>query len=259
MRTLLEAAGMAQGADEPLDPDSLAKELESSPATVRIDLEQIQRVGLVYLARTRSSTSRCDCSKPGASGLKTRASRPGATTRCTSCRSTSTTSTCERRSSGGRHHCGGRVRHALLQGTAVEHVREFLVPSGFEQAVDERLTLNLYAAAVALMARLSDGSAAGCPAEEIMAVVLMAEAEAQLHMMRDDEITEEEREYAARELRRLFDLFQDDDVLDLFRMSDPADASRRPRLHPAPVRRRRPARGGVVAALRRGDGDRLPR
>jgi hypothetical protein len=119
-----------------------------------------------------------------------------------------------------------QYRHQLLKGRGVEHAREQLVPPAFAEAVDEAIALDLFAAAVALMARLSGDSPAGCLAEEIIAVGLLNEAKAQLEMGVDNrDISEEEAEHARGELRGLFELFQDDDVLDLFEMSEPADAA----------------------------------
>ncbi len=70
-------------------------------------------------------------------------------------------------------------RHAILQGRAVDHAEE-LVPVAFKAAVDDRLAVDLFAASVALMTRLSSGDAAGCLAEEIIAVALLDEARALL-------------------------------------------------------------------------------
>jgi hypothetical protein len=66
-------------------------------------------------------------------------------------------------------------RAAWLDGDPVDHARD-LVPPAFATAVDERLALDLFAAAVALVAGLSDGAPAGCVAEEIISVGLMEEA-----------------------------------------------------------------------------------
>ena len=116
-------------------------------------------------------------------------------------------------------------RVALLGGDAVDHAQQ-LVPPAFATAVDERLALDLFAAAVALMARLSDGAPAGCVAEEIISVGLMEEARAWLEMRREEgELGEAEERSASQELRGLFELFEDDDVLNMFDMTEPADAA----------------------------------
>jgi hypothetical protein len=116
-------------------------------------------------------------------------------------------------------------RCAILAGRAVQHASD-LVPEAFAAAVDESLALNLFAAAVALMARLSCGVAAGCLAEEIMAVALLNEANAWLELQVDKgELETDEAQAAAPQLRGLFELFEDDDVLALFEMEEPADAA----------------------------------
>jgi hypothetical protein len=79
------------------------------------------------------------------------------------------------------------------------------------------LALDLYAAAVALMARLSAGGAAGCLAEEILAVELLRNAEGILQAGGHED--------SAEELFAIFDLFGDDDVLQLFEMKEPSDAA----------------------------------
>jgi hypothetical protein len=116
-------------------------------------------------------------------------------------------------------------RAALLTNAGVEHAQD-IVPPAFVPAVDERLALNLFAAAVALLARLSDGQPAGCVAEEILAVALLHEAHAWLEMEHDTHVLDRETiDAAPAELRGLFELFQDDDVLDMYEMREPADAA----------------------------------
>jgi len=116
-------------------------------------------------------------------------------------------------------------RAALLAGRGVEHAQE-LVPPAFAAAVDERLALDLFAASVALTARLSDGAPAGCVAEEVMSVALMEGARFQLEMREEEGLLDEDDvRTAASELNGLFELFEDDDVLNLFEMSEPADAA----------------------------------
>ena len=88
------------------------------------------------------------------------------------------------------------------------------------------LALDLFAAAVALMARLSDGAPAGCVSEEIIAVALMEEARAWLEMRCEEGMLDEAEEHAASdELRGLFELIEDDDVLNMFETTEPADAA----------------------------------
>jgi hypothetical protein len=106
---------------------------------------------------------------------------------------------------------------------AVEHAQE-LVPPGFREAVDRPLAARLFAAASALIARLADGHAAGCVAEEIVTVRLLEIAE-QLLAENEQAIGEAATAHAIDELRGIFELFQDDDVLQMYEMAEPADAA----------------------------------
>ena len=109
-----------------------------------------------------------------------------------------------------------RFRYQLLYGDAVDHAAR-LVPRAFAGAVDEKMAIDLFAAAVALMVRLSDGRPAGCLAEEIMAVGLLEDAKGSLRTRCEiGELTEEEADWACGELAGIFELFEDDDVLALF-------------------------------------------
>jgi hypothetical protein len=77
-----------------------------------------------------------------------------------------------------------------------------------------------------LMTRLAEGSPAGCVAEEIMAVGLIENAKSWLELRRErQELTESEAASAAGELRGLFELFEDDYVLGMFKMREPGDAA----------------------------------
>src|SRR5437764_6022258 len=116
-------------------------------------------------------------------------------------------------------------RYQHLNGDQVAHAAE-LVPPAFAEAVDDALALDLFAAAVALMARLSAGHPAGCVAEEILAVRLIEQATAQLEMRADNgELSEAGAAAAVEALGGVFELFEDDDVLDMFEMAEPADAA----------------------------------
>lgn len=116
-------------------------------------------------------------------------------------------------------------RGAVLDGTTVAHAQG-LLPDAFAPAVSERIAIDLFAASVALMSRLSAEEPAGCVAEEILAVALLGEAEAWLQLETDQgELSADAARTAADELRGLFELFQDDDVLGLFEMREPADAA----------------------------------
>lgn len=118
-----------------------------------------------------------------------------------------------------------RFQASVRAGRGLDHARA-LVPRAFEQALTESVALDLYAASVALMARLSAGAPAGCLAEEIIAVELMDEATAWIEAeMVSDRIDACAGNVAIEALRGLFKLFEDDDVLDLFEMREPGDAA----------------------------------
>lgn len=126
----------------------------------------------------------------------------------------------------------GEFREHVLLGNAVDHAVE-LVPPAFAAAVSERVALDLFAATVALTARLSDEKPAGCLAEEIMAVELLKQAERWLEgRCERQQLSHSEAETAARELGGLFELFEGDDVLALFALAEPAEA-RAERLDPS--------------------------
>jgi hypothetical protein len=119
----------------------------------------------------------------------------------------------------------GQFRTAVLDGRAVEHAAG-LVPPAFTAVVDEPMALDLFAACVALMARLASGQPAGCVAEEIVALELLRLAREILELrVAQDELAAEAGERAAEELYGLFELFEDDDVLRMFAMKEPGDAA----------------------------------
>jgi hypothetical protein len=118
-----------------------------------------------------------------------------------------------------------RFRAATLAGRGVQHAQA-IVPEGFARAITPRIALDLYGAAIALTVRLSNEAPAGCVAEEILAVELIEAArdwlDAELETRRIDN---EDVEAAVGALPCLFELFEDDDVLELFAMGEPADAA----------------------------------
>lgn len=118
-----------------------------------------------------------------------------------------------------------RLREAILAGDATHEVAS-IVPPAFAPAVDERVALRMHEAAVALMARLSAGAPAGCVAEEILAVHLIDTAHAQLELDLEEGLLDEaDADVAAADLQDLWDLFEDDDVMFMFDMSEPSDAA----------------------------------
>jgi hypothetical protein len=125
---------------------------------------------------------------------------------------------------GGRRLVDG-FRGAVLEGRTLEHAQA-LVPPAFAPAIGPADALDLFSCAVALMARLSSDEPAGCVGEEIVAVGLLDEARLWLEAERDGgALGEDDADNALNELRALFDLFSDDDVLELFTMREPADAA----------------------------------
>ena len=57
LQALLQAAGMTEGADEPIDRDSLANELSTSVETFRFELDQVQGLGLISLPGSGRATA----------------------------------------------------------------------------------------------------------------------------------------------------------------------------------------------------------
>ena len=218
---VLNACGVAAAAEEPLDLDTLAAELELSVEDLEGELETLDAFGLIALR-----------DEPQAPALR-RAGRQflaldGMVPRWQ------------------LHFLGGTVddlnaraallragmvvveafRDALLAGEGVAHAAAKIVPPAFSQAVDERIAIDLYAATVALMARLSADEPAGCVAEEVVAVRVIGEGRAWLRQREDEGgLEHDEVETASVEMNELFGLFQDDEVLDLFEMEEPSDAA----------------------------------
>jgi len=219
VRRVLEAAGMAEAAGEPLDVATLALELHASPEETAEALHRSDGFGFVL-------------GGPGEIPVLTRAGRQFLRAAEPVPRPVLTflSDTIDDLHARRALLVGGAVlidefRDALLGGRGVEHARE-LVPPAFRAAVDERLALDLYAAAVALLARLSSDHPAGCVAEEVLAVGLLDEAEEVLDTAAAaGRLAPADHREAADALRGLFDLFQDDDTLALWDMAEPADAA----------------------------------
>lgn len=114
---------------------------------------------------------------------------------------------------------------AMVIGEAEDFFRDF-VPPAFSLAVDADLSVRMFEAATGLVARLGAGRAAGCLAEEIVAVRLIESAEDWLAVWTDEErITEQEAKVASAAFGGIFELFEDADVLKLFEMVEPGDAA----------------------------------
>jgi len=215
----LEAIGMADATNAPLDGDELASITGWKPGTVATQLDAIQRGGLALIDDGQPPR----LTAAGKQFLRRRGDVPSAVVgflphviddlygRSALLRAGST--------------LVDIFRLALLEGHGVEHA-QLLVPSAFAVAVDEEVALNLYAAAVALLARLSNDAPAGCVAEEIMTVALIREAEEWLEMDRNEgRIDDDEFAAATSSLEGLFELLEDSDVLRMFDMDEPSDAA----------------------------------
>ena len=220
---LLQAVGMAAAREEPVDIAELNRELGHSPGSLEVIRDQVEQAGLILFAPAEDPDQAPILMRAGQQYLAMKGVIDGDTLFFLPAVIDDL---------HARHaliHAGtvliDEFRYALVHGRATEHAAE-LVPSAFAEAVDERLAVDLFAAAVALIARLSCGDPAGCVAEEIMAVGLLGEAEAWLEMQGDmGEMDEADVKVAKGELKGIFELFQDDDVLGMFEMTEPADAA----------------------------------
>lgn len=220
---VLKAVGMAAAREERIEIDELARELDRSAASLGMLCDQIEHAGLALFAPAED---------PDASPILMRAGQQYLAMKG---RVDLDALFFLPRLVDDLHarraliHAGtvlvDEFRSALVEGQGVEHAAE-LVPPAFAEAVDEWLAIDLFAAAVALMARLSCGDPAGCLAEEVLAVGLLDQAEGRLEMQQEaGELDQAHLRAAKEELRGVFELFQDDDVLDMFEMAEPADAA----------------------------------
>jgi hypothetical protein len=218
---ILHAIAMAEASDEPLDVTSTAADLEITESVLREHVEQIEDLGLALSGLEEGlhpillNAGRQYLALAGEVEVAVLSFLPSVID--------------DLHARRALLHAGtvliDEFRAALLTRAGVDYARE-IVPPAFVPAVDERLALDLFAAAVALTARLSAGRPAGCVAEEILAVALLQEAHAWLEMEHDrHELNRATMDTAAAELRGLFELFQDDDVLDMFDMREPSDAA----------------------------------
>lgn len=219
--TILQNAGMAEAAGERLDLVALAVDLGMREQTVEMFVDQLEAAGLLLSGRDEHGTPMLLAA--GRQFLDAQGHVPWEVLHFLP-------SVVDDLHAREALLVAGVVlvdefRYQLLNGGGVEHAAE-LVPPAFAAAVDEALALDLFAAAVALMARLSDGVPAGCVAEEIIAVRLIEQATGRLEGRADEgELTEVQVGAAANELHGVYELFQDDDVLKMFDMVEPADAA----------------------------------
>jgi hypothetical protein len=219
---VLRAVAVSAAAREALDPLAVATELGSSPDAVAEDLRWLDAAGLIrhgdeeqghvplllhaghqYLAaRGDVGDDVLFYLSSVIDDLHARAALASAATELTD-----------------------EFREAVTNGQATS-VAHRLMPSAFAGALDESLAINLFAATVTLTCRLGLQAAAGCLAEEIVAVELLTIGRGELDaQLGSGLLSADEAAHARDELRGLFELFEDDDVLDLFDMSEPADAA----------------------------------
>ena len=218
---MLQAIGIAQAAGERLDPSELAEALSATESDIRERVEVIEGHGLAY-----SGWGAVDAPLLRNSGRQYLGLGGEVDAEILRFLPVHVDDLNARRAL----LCGGSVlvdefRCAIAQREGPQFAQE-IAPPAFAPLIDDVVAVDLFAAAVALMARLSAGVPAGCVAEEIVAISLIGRAEAWLDMEHDRrEIDANEFRAAQAELQGLFELFQDADVLKLFDMKEPADAA----------------------------------
>jgi hypothetical protein len=217
---VLRAVARAEAAGTPLDPAAMAGALSVSHGELRVRLDTAEAWGLVLWSPEGGSSGLLDA---GRQYLESHGEVDAATLRFLAGHIDDLHARVSLLRAGTA--LVDEFRAAVLRGRAVEHARA-LVPQAFAVAVTERIALDLFAASVALMVRLSAGARAGCVAEEMVAVALLDEAREWLAMRaRAGELDEGAARAAIDELRGIFDLFEDDDVRRVFEMREPADAA----------------------------------
>lgn len=116
-------------------------------------------------------------------------------------------------------------RHAVLAGRAKSHAAG-LVPRAFAEVVTERIAVDLFAAAVALMARLEAEQPAACVAEEMLAAELIEHADSWLSIEAEQGVLPAADAAAARAaLPSLLGLFGDAGELQMSGRREPADVT----------------------------------
>lgn len=218
---VLAAVGMAEAADEPLDPESLSQETGTSVSELAVELEQLDRMRLILVGPEEGDPPLLMTA--GQQFLAASGDVPGRALDFLPTVVDDLPARVALFDAGVFLVDEFRFQH--LKGDPVEHARD-LVPPAFSGAVNAALALELFAASVALMVRLGDEAPAGCVAEEILAVRLIEIAEGELESRHDvGALSEPERSASLNALRGIFELFEDDDVLNLFEMQEPADAA----------------------------------
>jgi hypothetical protein len=204
---LLQAAGMAEAQDAPLDLLDLASEAGERVEVVDERLRTLEGLGLLLDGREVGIGVPPLLLRAGRQYLRARGGvRP------------------EVLAFAARVIDDLNAREALLEASGVL-VDEFgdaiaagdgvafarsIVPPESRAAVTERLAVSLYGAAVALIARLVDGEPAACVAEEVLAVALLNEARSWLF---EADLDTGERAAALEALPSLFSLFEESQTL----------------------------------------------
>jgi hypothetical protein len=211
---ILEAVGMAEAKDVPLDPVQLAVDLALTVGEVSDRLDWLSSYGLVdegdpvpvLLTAGRQYLRERGMTEPEVLRFL-----PGVFDDLNARRAVL----------AGGSLLVEDLAAGVAAGVGVELTCS-LVPAVFVPAVTERVAVDLFAAAVALVARLSEGAPAACVAEEVLAVELLRHASAWLDRQVDlGELETGAAQAATTELNALFELFEDDDVLDLFDLREP--------------------------------------
>jgi hypothetical protein len=211
---ILEAVGMAEAMDVPLDPVQLAVELDLTVCDVRERLVRLVSYGLLEAddpVPVLLTAGRQYLREKGATEPEVLRFLPEVFDDLNARRAVL----------AGGSMLVEELAAAVTSGVGVELARS-LVPAVFAPAVTERVAVDLFAAAVALVARLAEGAPAACVAEEVLAVELLRHASGWLDLQVDlGELDADDAQAATTELNALFELFEDDDVLDLFDLREP--------------------------------------
>jgi hypothetical protein len=219
---LLNAIGMAEARDEPLDIGGLASELGRSHVNIEELVDQLNRMGLSFAPRDEPEETP-SLMRAGVQYLEKKGDVEDEVLHFLP-------RVIDDLYARKALLHGGSVlvdefRYQVLHDGAKSHAQS-LVPAAFTEAVDDAMAINLYSAAVALMARLSCGYPAGCLAEEVLAVELIGNATFWIEMESEEgNLDSDATQPAIDALRGIFELFEDDDVLDLFEIEEPGDAA----------------------------------
>lgn len=173
-RPLLEAIGMSQAREETLDVPQLARDLGRPEDVLFSQIEQLESWGLALANPEVDPPILLDAGKQY---LRERGAVEADALRFLP--DILDDLNARRAVLRGGSLLIDEFSREVAAGRGTEYARE-LVPPAFVASVNDRLGVGLFAAAVALMSRLSASSPAGCVAEEIIAVRVIDEAGAWL-------------------------------------------------------------------------------